>query len=109
MHKFELQSPKLLACPHWRTSDSSQDTPRFVCMYSVDSQGLPFISQLWFSGKANLEKTQSRNMEALQDRGPGQCLFTSQTPWVRDVNITISSRQSLIIKLVMWGEGRVAT
>lgn len=42
-----------------------------MCKHSVDSQSLTFISQLWFSGNANIEKAQRRNMEPVQDRGPG--------------------------------------
>ena len=80
---------------------------RFVCNCAEGGRGLPFISQLWFRGDARTEKAQSKNMERLQHRGRGQCLFTGQTPRVRDINITVSSRRRRTTQRVTWGEGKL--
>lgn len=73
-----------------------------LCRPSASSQGLNFISKLWFSCNAYMEMDQSINMEPLQGQGPGQCVFTGQTPWVTEVNSSIS-RQSHIGERVTWG------
>lgn len=80
---------------------------KFVCKCAEGGCSLPFIRQLWFSGDGSTEKAQSENMELLQHRGRGQCLFTGQTPRVRDINIRVSSRRRRTTQRVTWGEGKL--
>lgn len=78
-----------------------------MCKWAEGGCGLSFISQLWFGSNASTEKAQSENMEPLQHRGRGQCLFTGQTPWVRDINITVSSLRRRTTQRLTWGEGKL--
>ncbi|CAB1451956.1 unnamed protein product [Pleuronectes platessa] len=77
--------------------------------------GLTFISQLWFSGNADMEKAQSRHVEPVAAQERGQRLFTGQTPWVGEksngmlhpsIRFTGSRSQSPLTTQITRGVGK---
>lgn len=96
MFSFHFLYCDLQSC--WRIRSSSpltptQDTP-VVCA------GVLWAARAWLSlascGSAVMRiwrRTRAQTWSQSRTRNPGQCLFTGQTPQVREVNITSSSQQ----------------